>query len=651
MIRFLLIAILLAACAPKNPGGGDEIGNGGDTLPKIFTLGREKAIRILNTVGDLAPSDVPAGLPVNQRIRDTYTARRTELLAEVSTMEVIWVPKNANSACGRTASFPGATVYLSYQDCRAILTATQAAIHLIGEAVHHLGIRNDEFTALASTSVHRSWERRLGLTETGIASKLTFDHGRRFASEVVSRIQDHNLAFPARGLVTETEWRDLIDKKALVSTRVLNATYDFVDELTNPDESPYAKCVKNVPGPTPTVQVSYTGCGTKFDNMKQAGALLIIPAIEAVLGVERTRASQIATAVYAAWANRGHPDDPHMLSCAPTPDEKMKDAPATWTGTEMISWRPKARGVQLAFYDPREDRWRESSTTTSYWDWFNAAVDVATDPSITSAVWVKDSLVVLTACHRDYRRRGAGHRYSPKTDLDKWHLVTDRDAPHRKRFEMMPVGEKVLVWGGEDCAGNREHDGVLYDPKADTWEKIPAPRAIPNLRGYSVTAMGNKILLWGGCEAGQRLCSQKGHILDLATKRWSETPTVDAPSARHYHQAFWTGKYFVVAGGKGPLDVRGAPTPVHCGGLLDLTEGTAPKWKAMNCADALDSDKLVWASPYLVSLGANLAFFHAEQNRWIRVPRSPVPRGRVVPFWTGMELLLWTGSYNYALYP
>ena len=123
-VAFLAIGLVRCAKVAPQANAPDELGNGGDQLPKLFEKARAKAIRIVKAIEKLDPSDFPTSAPGRMdTLVSWYGIHRDDLIADIeATPDYHWVQENPNAACGRTESNANAAIYLSYRQCRDILT-------------------------------------------------------------------------------------------------------------------------------------------------------------------------------------------------------------------------------------------------------------------------------------------------------------------------------------------------------------------------------------------------------------------------------------------------------------------------------------------------------------------------------------------------
>lgn len=642
MKRLLLVlCCVLAGCGarPNRVGGGDELGNGGDPLPKRFERARAKALRVLDAVSSLRDADIPSRAA---EVRRFFDEKRLALREDVeATPEYVWVPHNRNGACGETRAAARAPVSLAYEDCRGILTDTDAAIHVIGESVHHVGVREDAFAALVATSVSRAWLRVLGDLPRSIEKRMLFSSARFFAAEVLRRLSPDDAAETA-------DWTWLMGNRLSLVERIEAGRHDWVDEL--PDaELPEARCLRAVTS-AETLQLSYSGCELDPDDRRHAGQLLLAAAI----GGEPERASRLAGLALAAWL-RTRPEAPTLLYGATGAPVAWSDAElethALWTGKSLFAWQMAEDRVRTSLYDPRANAWNagrdaRDRSFNSYRDWLWAPA--AANDRRSASVWVDGRAVTISHCYRERRTRGAGQMFDPS--LDAWTPVSRDGAPNRDELRVTAAGRRVLVWGGKECGGKKPFvGGAFFDPKRGEWEEIPPPPEFPTVRESAVTWHEGRVFLWGGCQ--DDTCTSEGRIYDERTRRWTRLPSEGAPTGVAAAMALWTETHVVVYGGReGTFDpARDPEIPRRPGGgRYNLSTG---KWEPMSVKGApLWPIDAAWAPPFLIAVGwKGIALYNVLRDTWRPLPRVFVPPQTRVIFWTGVEGLLWNGQEIFSL--
>jgi len=122
-------------------------------------------------------------------------------------------------------------------------------------------------------------------------------------------------------------------------------------------------------------------------------------------------------------------------------------------------------------------------------------------------------------------------------------------APRTHVQRVVSVAGVVFV-GGSTTDGDHD-EFVLYDPRADRWEAVLAPRAQTSRGSYALTAGAGEVLVWGGSDAttGTGVPRNDGWRFDVTARRWSSVSRVEAPAPRWGHDAWWIGDSVLVWGG------------------------------------------------------------------------------------------------------
>ncbi|UCF81106.1 MAG: hypothetical protein JSV08_01400 [Acidobacteriota bacterium] len=300
-----------------------------------------------------------------------------------------------------------------------------------------------------------------------------------------------------------------------------------------------------------------------------------------------------------------------MLSAPLTP---RSEHTAVWTGTEMIVWggRIYAGGFCPYSYD----------------------------------------------CYCDVWYHGDGARYDPVTDA--WNITSPTGAPDaRARHTAVWTGSEMIVWGGYYYAGgfNRTyHTGGRYDPSADTW--IPMVNTGPSPRdSHTAVWTGAEMIVWGGKGSSSLSSTNTGGRYDPALDVWLDTSLTGAPSMRRFHTAVWTGTEMIVWGGYGGL-VGGAKDDGGCyDPLSDSWTSTsttnAPSARYYHTAVWTGTEMIVWggfgcSDPPTCLLTAYLdtgGRYNPSTDSWTATGTTDAPsaRYRHTAVWTGTEMIVWGG--------
>ncbi len=281
------------------------------------------------------------------------------------------------------------------------------------------------------------------------------------------------------------------------------------------------------------------------------------------------------------------------LRGAPSP---RISAGAVWTGQEMFVWGGDDTRIAFgdgAIYDPVRNAWRQVSA--------NAA---PTPRNNFSLVWADNKVLLWGGQTVEPGRSRAlndGYFYDPRAD--SWNRIPSLpDFTPRGRAPAFWTGSEVLIWGGRD---NKKafNDGSAFNPATGIWRRLSTTGAPVPTHFPSVVWTGREMLVFGGLadSADPRSALSTGSRYDPKTDTWKPIATHGAPSARHRHWAVWTGRQMIVWGG---LD--GAYHPIGDGALYDPA---LDLWKPVSNRDA------------------------------------PSPRFADEPAtWTGLEMILWGGS-------
>jgi len=244
----------------------------------------------------------------------------------------------------------------------------------------------------------------------------------------------------------------------------------------------------------------------------------------------------------------------------------------------------------------------------------------------------------------------SGAIYRPTTQ--QWRVMNSTNAPGaRDRAVGVWTGSRFLVWGGRSGSGALG-DGSTYNPLTDSWNALtltnpPAPRFLA-----SGVSSSDRIFVWGGVVpsqpgvgTGSQLMLDSNGIPQL----WSPMSTVGAPSARSEFVAVWTGKKFLVWGGK---SISG--TPFGDGAAYDPANDSWTPISSTNAPSARYAAAAVWTGIELVIFGgssavtelADGAAYDPAKDRWRPLTNGGTPLARTggAAVWTGAELLIFGGS-------
>ncbi|HYS07079.1 MAG TPA: hypothetical protein VEW47_18025 [Candidatus Dormibacteraeota bacterium] len=297
---------------------------------------------------------------------------------------------------------------------------------------------------------------------------------------------------------------------------------------------------------------------------------------------------------------------------------------AVWTGQEMVVWGGGDGNALLATggrYDPQSDAWTAISTILA-----------ASARSGHTAVWTGREMVVWGGW-TGVVALNSGGRYDPATD--RWIATSTTLAPQaRSDHTAVWTGNEMMVWGGTTAPSN----GGRYDPAADTWKPMssvsaPAPRS-----WHNAIWTGRLMVIWGGFACAGSTCSRTntGGRYDPVTDAWTATSTANAPTPRAFQTAVWTGEVMIVWGGTGSIPAAS---------LIPLSTGAryhppSDSWAPTSLEDApgarywhsavwTGTTMLVWGGSYLSSGGRYCPgtvpiFYHDADGDQFGEPNAPL---------------------------
>ncbi len=235
---------------------------------------------------------------------------------------------------------------------------------------------------------------------------------------------------------------------------------------------------------------------------------------------------------------------------------------AVWTGSEMIVWGGAADTQWMTShtdggrYDPKTDTWKPLSATGA-----------PTARSQHGAVWTGKEMIVWGGQASGGGGATAGARYDPATDA--WSPAATAGQPDTRQLPgLIWTGKEMIVFGGQPTSGPTFTLAAgSYDPQADSWRALAAPKAVAQSGGMqwypAAVWIGDGLVSWRRSTGGERYRA--------ATDTWeSLTPkgeSVVAPSADlDGMTAVWTGSEVIVWGG-GPSGGASGDTPLPRTGL------------------------------------------------------------------------------------
>ena len=211
---------------------------------------------------------------------------------------------------------------------------------------------------------------------------------------------------------------------------------------------------------------------------------------------------------------------------------------------------------------------------------------------------------------------GAGYIKLGKVELisEKWNtnyasgpLDAGNLTQARSGHSAVWTGTEMIIWGGFN--GTYLNDGYRYNPAANTWTAISRTNAPAARGGHCAVWTGSKMIVWGGAD-------RTGGLYNPATDTWSAMSAVNAPPGYTSNAFAWTGTYLLVWGGIGDSY-----------GEFDYLN----QW---SCADY-----------------GNGGRYNPSTDTWTAMSTNNAPgsRAQMAFAWTGAELVVWGGLYEYVV--
>ena len=179
----------------------------------------------------------------------------------------------------------------------------------------------------------------------------------------------------------------------------------------------------------------------------------------------------------------------------------------------------------------------------------------------------------------------------------------------------------------------------------DTWTPTSLTNA-PSARNYHTAVWtGSEMIIWGGWN-GPGL--NTGGRYDPTTDSWTATSTANAPTARQTHTAVWTGSEMIVWGGFDNMprytNTGGRYNPVTDSWTATSTTN-APAGRGFHRAVWTGSEMIIWGG-YDGTLQVNTGGrYDPSTDSWTATSTTNAPTAREehTAVWSGSEMIVWGG--------
>jgi len=178
----------------------------------------------------------------------------------------------------------------------------------------------------------------------------------------------------------------------------------------------------------------------------------------------------------------------------------------------------------------------------------------------------------------------------------------------------------------------------------DTWTATTTANAPVARKYHTAVWTGSEMIVWGGYVYPNYF--NNGSRYNPSTDSWIATSTTNAPDARYSHTAVWTGSQMIVWGGEDNDNL------FNTGGSYNPSTNTwtatstthAPTARAGHTAVWTGSQMIVWGG-YDGHVSNTGGKYNPGTNTWTATStiNAPTDQGGPTAVWTGSEMIVWGG--------
>jgi hypothetical protein len=203
----------------------------------------------------------------------------------------------------------------------------------------------------------------------------------------------------------------------------------------------------------------------------------------------------------------------------------------------------------------------------------------------------------------------------------------------------------MIVWGGFAGINTFLNTGGRYNPITNSWI-VPSTTNAPSARCWQTAIWtGTEMIVWGGIPY-----VNTGGRYNSTTNSWTATSTINAPSRRVWHTEVWTGSEMIVWGGQaGQLFNTGRRYDPGTDSWVVTSSTNVPEVRAHHTAVWTGSEMIVWGGQ-----GGNGGNQFVNTGGRYCAPPAPSPITVIQPnggeLWAAgsVQLIKWHGNLKHS---
>ncbi len=190
---------------------------------------------------------------------------------------------------------------------------------------------------------------------------------------------------------------------------------------------------------------------------------------------------------------------------------------------------------------------------------------------------------------------------------------------------------------------------VLNGYSQESWTPTTYNNAPSARIWHTAVWTGSKMIIWGG--QSNYVDVKTGGVYNVESNSWSPTNILNAPEERELHKAVWTGSKMIVWGGVNFLPTFTFP---NIGGIYDPESNTWVPTSAVNAPSGRVYHTLIWTGDKMIVWGGVTnnglsnegKLYDPNNNTWtdMSTVNAPVERDYHTTIWTGSKMIIWGGE-------